>query len=189
MEIDRVLSLNISLLKALWTAPETANPTSVPALEEFNRTGNSPLRYGGLTLIDVAGVLNWYAEKIPGASECADEWVNGLAIAHALTLLTISRRRKSFTRLPGCPNKSKTLERRWWILNRAWEALTEEGKVIPVDVDAEAIAILEGLMFANVGEGRTSLRQWSLDSGPIQDNWCPYSEIPSNWEEELMAEL
>ncbi|KAK7460503.1 hypothetical protein VKT23_009223 [Stygiomarasmius scandens] len=134
---------------------------------------------GGLSLDDQARVLNWIYTKFPKHNPVNLE----LAAAHARTLLLAYRHHNEFLETHSDSDNDHLTE--WQcILKRAWDRLhdytgkTIDGKIKQegVDVDYEAVSILEEVMFDRTeSAGAAGNCQWGLDVGPLEDGWFPYN--------------
>ncbi|KAK0244804.1 hypothetical protein EDD85DRAFT_785168 [Armillaria nabsnona] len=116
--------------------------------------------------------------------ECPLDWVTGLAMSHARTLVIAYRHRDLFLQDEACPPMSESESADRFAFEKAWERLvnftgrTTDGKIKPdvVDVDMEALVILEKRMFdTSEDAGIAGNHQWGLDIGMHQDNWYPWN--------------
>ncbi|THU94636.1 hypothetical protein K435DRAFT_860354 [Dendrothele bispora CBS 962.96] len=190
-EIAKALKPHGRTLEQLTLLQQSAgiSPKDVPVLSLFNQTNpkktdkvKMPVAAyycGGLKIDDQARILNWIYTKFPGTNPAHLE----IAAAHARTLLLVHRHKTEF--LETRPQKNiDVLSEDQYLLKKAWERLVEftgktidgKPKSVGVDVNYEAISILEEVMFdRTINAGIAGNCQWGLDVGPLEDNWFPYN--------------
>ncbi|THU82689.1 hypothetical protein K435DRAFT_932878 [Dendrothele bispora CBS 962.96] len=190
-EIAKALKPHGKTLEQLALLQQSAgiSPKDVPVLSLFNQTNpkktdkvKMPVAAyycGGLKIDDQARILNWIYTKFPGTNPAHLE----IAAAHARTLLLVHRHKTEF--LETRPQKNiDVLSEDQYLLKKAWERLVEftgktidgKPKSVGVDVNYEAISILEEVMFdRTINAGIAGNCQWGLDVGPLEDNWFPYN--------------
>ncbi len=139
---------------------------------------------GSVTLDDQARIHNYIHRCIANFSDHGKNWLARLPVAHVRTLLVAYRHCDMFLSQEECLSAvegDKNLET--FALQSAWECLvyytglTTDGhpKSASVDVDMEALGILEDRMFDMLEEaGIAGNCQWGLDVGMHQDNWYPW---------------
>lgn len=144
---------------------------------------------GNLTVIERAQIISWFNDCIPGAVTRKQEWITGVPIAHAYTLVLASRLYESDLEASSMdkePDDSQPFVLTPDLLQRAWQLQVSETDPRShgiVGVDCECIAAFEERLFeCSARAGLASFCQWGLDAGDHQARWIPYNEIPSDWD-------
>ncbi len=137
---------------------------------------------GGLSKDDLARINNWFTAALKdeeGNNLHPKDWAMILPVIHARTLLLTYHMERDVVNSDESGSSHTTL------LDRAWSRQVDGHNDTPgVDVDREAILVLEDRMFAQSEEaGVAGNCQWGLDSGPHQDSWYPYTLGLDAWTE------
>ncbi|KAH7877332.1 uncharacterized protein C8R40DRAFT_1040663 [Lentinula edodes] len=108
--------------------------------------------------------------------------MGALPIAHARTLLLLYRHHTEFSSTKG---ELHGIQKAFHRLV-AWTGKTVDGKdkqYAIVDVDLEALKLLEGMLFdISENAGEAGNQQWGLDAGSHLQNWNPWAELgPENY--------
>ncbi len=187
-EVEKALFPHRQVLVDLVDSPNHVDDTIVPAKVWLKSRKKIPLVLhwnGGLTLNDLARINNYFFRRV--LKMCKGfpiDWVTGLAMYHARTLLVAYRHRDLFLQDEDCPPTSDIEAVNCFVEQKAWERLvgytgcTTDGKPKPdaVDVDMEALILLEMRMFDRSEDaGIAGNHQWGLDVGMHQDGWYPWS--------------
>ncbi|KAK0492406.1 hypothetical protein EDD18DRAFT_1013954, partial [Armillaria luteobubalina] len=186
-EVEQALFPHRRLLAQLIDHPNNVDDTTIPAIVWLSSLKNKPLIIhwtGSLTLNDLARINNYFFRRV--LKICKDsplDWITGLAMSHAQTLVVAYRHRELFLQDKECPPASEIETVNRFVIERAWERLvnytgrTTDGKVKhdAVDVDMEALILLEKRMFdTSEDAGIAGNYQWGLDIGMHQDGWFPW---------------
>ncbi|KAK0486624.1 hypothetical protein EDD18DRAFT_1111160 [Armillaria luteobubalina] len=168
-------------------SPETVDSSSIPVKAWLDIQKKKPpvIHWNGtLSLDDQARIYNYIHQRITNLKDQGRNGLASLPVAHARTLLVAYRHRDTFLSHEECPvanDGDKNVE--IFVLQSAWErlvnytGLTTDGypKIASVDVDMEALRMLEDRMFdTSEDAGIAGNCQWGLDVGMHQDNWCPW---------------
>lgn len=187
-EIVNILLPHKKTLHTILVAPREVPSKSCPALSylrdlticfskniEMAWKKNSLVPFtGDLSPNDCASVNAFFYRYLHPATSNRNRWLQKAPVAHAITLIILSRK---FQNLPPV-NSEEYLK----LLREAWDWQTQSRPPKGVDVDREAISILERRMFeTSKAAGPASYQQWGLDSGTHQDKWSPYPDIPEEW--------
>jgi hypothetical protein len=197
--IDKALAPHLDILLKLLDNPDLVPSSEVPAkacLEseakqkkrlakqaKISPTWSKALAYnGGLSIFDLAGINNWFYNRVPEAKSRGLEWFERLPIAHARTCFLLYLNRSVFIKKLECTGDSDDIHESQ-LLQLAWEKQVADSKLAKsADVDREAVEALEKKMFeCSLDAGPAGNNQWGLDAGPHQNNWQPYALIPLEW--------
>lgn len=204
--MDCILSPHIDLLTALldWTPKHTALKADPVPVLAFAREAMLHSRLpaerqgmvsyaGNLTIIERAQIINWFATHIPRAEARKPEWITGVPIAHAYTLILASRLYEE--ELEASSDNEGLIDDNGHpfvftpnsdLLQRAWQlqvSKTNSRSYGIVDVDRECIAAFEERLFeCSERAGLASFYQWGLDVGDHQSRWNPFNEVPYDWD-------
>ncbi|KAF5371934.1 hypothetical protein D9757_011489 [Collybiopsis confluens] len=159
---------------------------SIPALKWLHsrsqKDSKIPFFCGGITLDEQARINHFFHEFIvAGRRLHPSQWDPPLA--HCRTIFVADRYRDEFLKMPECPSSQMCEEVENFVLSQAWGRLDEytglsldgEWKIMPLDVDMEALILLDRVMFDRSEDaGVAGNSQWGLDVGMLEDNWDPY---------------
>ncbi|KAF5365496.1 hypothetical protein D9757_012971 [Collybiopsis confluens] len=159
---------------------------SIPALKWLHsrsqKDSKIPFFCGGITLDEQARINHFFHEFIvAGRRLHPSQW--DLPLAHCRTIFVADRYRDEFLKMPECPSAQMCEEVENFVLSQAWGRLDEytglsldgEWKIMPLDVDMEALILLDRVMFDRSEDaGVAGNSQWGLDVGMLEDNWDPY---------------
>jgi hypothetical protein len=142
---------------------------------------------GDISVTDRARVTNWFDVHIArGESKEPHTWIGLLPLAHAFTLLLVSRLHYRITGDPEYPATASLEDGEKFVLNKCWDYQVESdpGNVrSEIDVDKECLERLEEQMFERSERaGVAGHFQWGLDAGTHQDSWDPYNMLPTEWD-------
>ncbi|KAF8996285.1 hypothetical protein BDZ89DRAFT_1171659 [Hymenopellis radicata] len=174
-EIDKALRPHRQELLALITSPKDVDATAIPALRWLLSKKKQPITAsvpynGGIALDDWSRVDHWFS-KYFGADNRI-HWVSLIPMAHAGTILLATRMSQ-----PG-QDWGAALDAAWdHQVSYTGKTLNGEDRFHPVDVDLEAISMLEDRMFSRSNAaGIAGNCQWGLDAGHHQEGWSPYQD-------------
>ena len=137
--------------------------------------------------MDRARVANWFDVHIArGERKEPYTWIGLLPLAHAFTLLLVSRLRYRITGDLEYPATAGVQDREKFVLNKCWDHQVESDSNnarMEIDVDKECLERLEEQMFERSKRaGVAGHFQWGLDAGTHQDGWDPYNTLPTEWD-------
>lgn len=137
---------------------------------------------GDLSLADQSRIAHWITSKIPNAGETFRLWMSRVPFIHAITILISSRHQSRFLGQNAGGSDSEGD-----LLTAAWEYQCSTDSIMraprnSIDVNRECIASLEERMFTrSAAAGLAGYYQWGLDAGDHQEEWWPWSGLPSHW--------
>lgn len=189
-EIDNALSPFLDQLKALLLNPDNTDKFVVPAkrhlIENHKRLTELVPYVGDISIMDRARVTNWFHRLVANSEDVQPHtWIGLLPLAHAFTLLLVSRLRIRITGYPDFPSNGSAQVQENFILDKCWEHQVQgdsNNAWMEVDVDKECLERLEERMFERSARaGPAGHFQWGLDAGVHQENWDPYGDLPDEW--------
>jgi hypothetical protein len=193
-EIRKVLQPHLRILQNLALDPDSISSHDyIPVLQYKGRKNEWKNFFGGVTLDDQARINNYMHRQLKNLPKNFHPSIMDLPLAHAWTLLVAHRYHSDFLNMKDCPsNNFIALEK--FILDQAWNrlnvytGLSLDGsvKLEPVDVDMEAIELLDWAMFDRSKEaGLAGNQQWGLDKGGHEDGWNPYNPAGPETDNEI----
>ncbi|KAJ6461762.1 hypothetical protein C8R45DRAFT_789600, partial [Mycena sanguinolenta] len=197
-EIETALRPHATQLQALLDDP-LENHQHIPAAElalaNQTATGimSEALRAGGVTsagelsIVDRAGVSNWFYNNIPGAKDPISlvRWLGRVPIAHAYTILIASRNHNSIADFIHRTPEYGRMDRQVAVFKVAWHYQRSRRRFAYADVDKECLGDFEERLFEYSEQtGQAGNQQWGLDVGPHQGGWNPYDNLPRHWDHE-----
>ncbi|KAL0572914.1 hypothetical protein V5O48_009047 [Marasmius crinis-equi] len=185
--VDSVLQPHKPVFERLIFDRPALNHHDLPVLNYMKTQRTSVVPFdGGFPLETQSQVINWLYTNIHGIQDIAATWIVDGTLQHGLTLLIQDSHGREFEAERFCPRN--TVEKKRYVLQRSWTKLlewtpdTQEKVKRWVDVDREALAILERKMFdRSRSAGQAGNCQWGLDAGIHQNGWFPYFQF-RDWE-------
>ncbi|KAE9384762.1 hypothetical protein BT96DRAFT_1007741 [Gymnopus androsaceus JB14] len=182
-DLRSILDMHKQLITSLILDPSQQSVQKVPTLAMMavkqKLKIDATMYSGGLLDADIAAINNWFHTTFSNATKIIIQGRHAYAIAHCHTLLIAHRHQDEFMAMEhnsSTDNIEQFVLQKAWDCLQQWNGLTVDGKEkgIEVDVNFEAISLLDKIMFdRSERAGHAGNDQWGLDAGPHELCWGP----------------